>query len=272
MKINILASGSKGNCCFVETNNHKILVDLGITNKRIVTCLANINQKIEDIDIICITHEHIDHIAGMAQVLKKSNALVLLTAGTYNAILSSKNVDIAKNLFEHNRKGLVKFLKNDYIIYEPLTFDDLTITAIKTFHDSRESCGYIFEENNKKIVYITDTGYVHQELHNMLKNADCYVMETNHDPQILMASSRPYPLKMRILSGHGHMSNEDAFILLSNLITRNTKYVFCAHISDECNMTDIIEYTKNLVYKKLEFSIETKYIMTSQLQTEVYEI
>lgn len=272
MIINVLASGSKGNCTYIETKNKHILIDLGISNKRISDGLKNIDKNIDDIDLICLTHEHIDHIAGLAVVLKKSNALVILTEGTYKGIMNSKNKDCAASLYNHQQRGLVKILKKNDLIYQALSFDDLCVTAIATFHDAYEPCGYIFEELGKKIVYITDTGYVHHNLEEIISDADAYIMETNHDPQILMASSRPYPLKMRILSDHGHMSNEDAFILLSHVITNRTKYVFCAHISEECNLTEIINYTKDLVYKKLEFTSNTLYIITSQIQSKVYEI
>lgn len=272
MIINVLASGSKGNCTYIETKNKHILIDLGISNKRITDGLKNIGKDIGDIDLICITHEHIDHIAGLGVTLKKSNALVILTEGTYKGIMNSKNKDCAAALFAHQQKGLVKILKKNGLMYQTLNFEDLNITAIATFHDAFESCGYVFEELGKKIVYITDTGYVHHDLEKIISDADAYVMETNHDPQILMASSRPYPLKMRILSDHGHMSNEDAFILLAHILTEKTKYVFCAHISEECNLIEIINYTKDLVYKKLEFESNAQYIITSQTQSKVYEI
>lgn len=272
MKINILASGSKGNCCYIETREYKILVDVGISNKRITEALHRIDVNLNEINVICITHEHSDHISGLAQVLKTTNAMLILTEGTYKGIFSSKNKDIAQALLTHQSRGLVKLLDKEYLLYKTIQFDTLKIIGIATFHDSFESCGYVFEDEKSKLVYITDTGYVHHDLESVLRNADAYILETNHDPQILMASSRPYYLKVRILSDHGHMSNEDAFILLANLLTEKTKYVFCAHISEECNMTEIIDYTREIVYKKLGFLSNAAYIMTSQQQSKVYEI
>lgn len=271
-KINILSSGSKGNCCFIKIKECRILIDLGISNKRVVDCLLKIGENLSQIDLICITHEHTDHVSGLAQVLKHCSAMVLLTEGTLKGIMTSKNTDNARALHQHMERGLVKVLKKDYLMYHPQTFNEVVITAVATFHDCFEACGFVIESEEKKIVYITDTGYVHNELLDYLKGADVYVFETNHDPQILMASTRPYTLKMRILSDHGHLSNEDAFLLLASLITVKTKYVFCAHISEECNMGEIITYTKDIVYKKLGFNIETNYVLTSQAQSKVYEI
>ena len=130
------------------------------------------------------------------------------------------------------------------IQYPDISLDLTDIVVLPTFHDAVESVGYKIISADQSIVYITDTGYVHQALYPFISNADCYVLECNHDPNILMCSDRPYSLKMRVLSDHGHLSNEDAMVTLAHVLGINTKLVFYAHISQECNLTEIVELTR----------------------------
>ena len=123
------------------------------------------------------------------------------------------------------------------------------------FHDAYETIGFVFTAELKRFVYITDTGYVHNNLYNVISNADAYLLEANHDPEILLASDRPYNLKMRILSDYGHMSNLDSMLTLVNVMGSNTKLVLHAHVSQECNLSQIIELERQKVFK--EYDINT---------------
>lgn len=128
--------------------------------------------------------------------------------------------------------------------YPDISLDSTDIQVLPTFHDAQESVGYKIRSQGRDLVYLTDTGYIHHALYPMIANADCYVIECNHDPNILMCSSRPYALKMRILSDHGHLSNEDAMVTLAHIMGIHTKLIFYAHISQECNLVEIIEMTR----------------------------
>lgn len=246
MKVKVLASGSSGNSTYLEINNTKILIDCGISKKKISNALAKINVKIEDIDYIFITHEHIDHISGLINVFKATTAVLYMTEGTFRYLSNNEKYNaVTCNL---NR---IKLLEKDIDSYLDIIFSDFIVVPLLAFHDANEPVGYMFVVGEKKIVYLTDTGYVHQEVMQKIKGAICYIFEVNHEPAILMASSRPYNLKKRILSDYGHLSNADSLYALANLVTSETKFVFYAHISHECNLREIIEMTQKKIFNKL---------------------
>ena len=181
------------------------------------------------------------------------------------------------------KKTLAERLESNYIIllnrlnksinYPDILLDETVINVLPTFHDALEPVGYKISCLDKSVVYITDTGYVHNSLYETICDSDCYVLEFNHDPQVLMASDRSLNLKRRILSDHGHLSNEDAFVTLSKIMGEKTRLVFYAHISQECNLVEIIELTRKKVMSSLGINDEAiKYIVTSPISTEVYEI
>ena len=256
MMIKILASGSSGNSTYLKIADKNILIDAGISRKRIVDALAKINVLLDDIDYIFITHEHVDHIGGLLNVLKKSKAAIFLTEGTYDKLMMLKDY----NLVDSKRFKLIPKLNEGY---KPFKLADLEVLALPCYHDASEPVGYLFSSNNKKITYLTDTGYVDGDVLEVIKDSDAYIFECNHDPEILMASNRPYPLKMRILGDHGHLSNADSLYALANLIGSHTKYVFLAHISRECNLKEIIEITKKKIFNKLGVDFKnTEFIYT----------
>lgn len=276
MKITILASGSSGNSTFIKTNTHNLLIDVGISPKKITELLKEKSESISQIDMIFITHEHIDHIMGLATILKKQDIKLFISKGTLLSIFESNNYNLIKILKEYQDKKLIYILnKIDKTgFYEKIICEDgLSIEPIPIFHDAFEPVGFIFTEESKKITLITDTGYVHNALYEKIANSDCYVLEFNHDPEILMNCARPYALKMRILSDHGHLSNEDAAVTLAKVIGENTKKVFYSHISEECNLTEIIKLTKKKVFKDIGVDDSyIEYIVTSRVCSKVYEI
>lgn len=247
MLIKVLASGSSGNSCFIKTKQAKFLIDVGITKKRIEDELNKINESIVNLDFILITHEHIDHIKGLLMVLKYSKALVYLTLGTLEGLFEREDFVKFYNL---NKERFIILSKNGNDYYE-FNLLDLNVKPLIAFHDAKEPVGFLICNEDKKVTYLTDTGYIHQDVMNLIKNCTCYIFETNHDPEILMNSSRPYQLKMRILSDYGHLSNADSLYALANLVGKNTKYIICAHISSECNLREIILLTYKKIFQKL---------------------
>lgn len=275
MRIEVLASGSTGNCTYVETDEHKILIDVGISKHHIDVELGKLNVSFNEIGYLFITHEHEDHIRSLCTVLKKCNLICYMTKGTFEAIAYGKNESLRTVVQEKKASGhliLLNRLENS-ILYQSFTLGKTEITPLPTFHDAAESIGFKITNGNQALVYITDTGYVHQSLYEMIHNADCYVLEFNHDPYILMSSERTYALKMRILSDHGHLSNEDASVTLAHIMGENTRLVFCAHISQECNLTEIIELTRKKVMD--DFGVDTsniEFVITSPLPSKVYNL
>jgi phosphoribosyl 1,2-cyclic phosphodiesterase len=275
MKVKVIASGSTGNCTYVETKDHKILIDTGISKKGIEVALNSIEVEFKEIDTVLITHEHDDHIRSLSAVLKKSEIMCYMTEGTYKAIINGKNEVLKKTLAERLESNYIILLNrlNKCINYPDILLDETVINVLPTFHDALEPVGYKISCLDKSVVYITDTGYVHNSLYETICDSDCYVLEFNHDPQVLMASDRSLNLKRRILSDHGHLSNEDAFVTLSKIMGEKTRLVFYAHISQECNLVEIIELTRKKVMSSLGINDEAiKYIVTSPISTEVYEI
>lgn len=275
MRVKVIASGSTGNCTYVETKDHKILIDTGVSKKTIDFCLNSMGVEFNQIDTVLITHEHDDHIRSLAAVLRKSEIMCYMTTGTYDAMLQGKNDALKKILVERLESGYIILLNRlqKSINYPDILLDDTLINVLPTFHDASEPVGYKISCLEQSVVYITDTGYVHNSLYERICNSDCYVLEFNHDPGVLMASDRSLSLKRRILSDHGHLSNEDAFVTLSRIMGEKTKLVFYAHISQECNLVEIIELTRKKVMSSLGINDEAiKYVVTSPVSTEVYEL
>ena len=224
MKVIVLSSGSKGNTTYIETKNTKILIDAGNTSKYILEKLNQYEINPQEIDAIFITHTHIDHVKGLKVLLKTINPCVYIT--------------------EKMRKEL-EYINNFYIMdKETIELKDMSIEVIKTSHDTEDSVGYIINNEDKSIVYITDTGYINQKYYDALKNKDIYIMESNHDVEMLNNSSYPFATRKRILSDKGHLSNYDSAKYLSNFIGDKTKYILLAHLSEENN-------TKELAYQTL---------------------
>ena len=279
MNIVVFTSGSEGNCTLVRSNETNILIDAGISKKQIDLNLCNSGITINDIDGLLITHEHVDHIKGLAMLLKVEGLNIYLSRGTFNAIYAIyknsnklKQCDLMKKKYRAGEIHLIDRIKGS-ILYPDIQLKTALVNVLPTFHDAAESIGFVIHEGEKKLVYITDTGYVHQSLYPFINNAEAYIMESNHDPEILMHSARPYPLKMRILSEHGHMSNEDSMVTLCNVVGPKTRLIMHAHISQECNLSRIIELTRDKVFK--DYGIPTdniQFIILRPSPSGEYEI
>ena len=252
MTVSVLSSGSKGNTTFIQTNNTKILIDAGNTSKYILEKLNEINVDPTTIDAILITHTHIDHIKGLPVLLKKINPCVYITQ---------------KMLKE------LEYLENYSIINtDKIKIKDLDIDVIKTSHDTEESVGYIVNNDDKSIVYITDTGYINQKYFNILSNRNVYIMESNHDIEMLNNSKYPFALRQRILSDKGHLSNYDSAKYISKFIGSKTKYVLLAHLSEENNTEELALETLDKRLKKEKIAIDNIIIAKQNQATDVINI
>ena len=262
MQIDVFSSGSEGNSTLIKTSSVNILVDAGLSKKAIVENLELSGVTLNDVKAILVTHEHIDHTKGLLTILSKNKIDTFMTNGTYQALKKmlakcERTKSQLELLKERLDDGTIKILKKDSenFLYEPFYIDDLYIQPLPMFHDALETIGFVFTSELKRFVYITDTGYVHNSLYDLISNAEGYLLESNHDPEILLASDRPYSLKMRILSDHGHLSNEDSMLTLVNVIGNNTKLVLHAHVSQECNLSQIIELERQKIFKEYNMDI-----------------
>ena len=233
MIVTVLASGSKGNCTYVETTNHRVLIDIGTTSLQIEKRLKEIGVEPNTIDSVFITHAHKDHIAGVNVFYKKYHPKVYLT----------------KNIYTEANLNIDKY----YVLKENIELDDMSVTVIPTSHDAKDSRGYLIESEGNSMIYMTDTGYINQRFDNLLKNKNIYVMESNHDVEMLMNNEHyPHYLKMRILGDEGHLSNKDSANYLAKFIGRKTKKVFLAHLSEQNNTPEIaLNCLKDTLKQKL---------------------
>jgi phosphoribosyl 1,2-cyclic phosphodiesterase len=221
MKACVLASGSKGNSTYIETNSHHILLDLGKNKKYIVDSLKKIDVDPKSIDIILISHTHSDHISALESFLKFYHPFI------YMPKEMAASLDIIKNY-------------DNLVIYDKeIKLGELTITSIKSSHDAIDSRNFIFEEGSSSLVQITDTGYIKSKYFNMLKNKEVYLIESNHDVELLTHGPYPEWLKRRVLSDEGHLSNKATGFYLSKLIGYNTKHVYLMHLSEVNNNKEI---------------------------------
>ena len=248
MNFSVLASGSKGNSSFIETNKTRILVDLGISSGNAEKKLKSLNVDPSTINAIVLTHTHVDHINGIKVFIKKYNPVIYLTTKMYNEI--SRIIIISDNF----------------------SISDLQVTVFKTSHDTDDSNGYIFEAYGKSIVYITDTGYINKKYFSILSNKNYYIMESNHDVELLMNGSYPYYLKQRIIGDRGHLSNKDSSYYLSKFIGNNTKGVVLIHLSEENNDENIALSTLEKTLKKCDKNIDNLIIAKQKERTELIEV
>lgn len=219
MKVIVLSSGSKGNTTYIECNGTKILIDMGNSCKYVTDKLKKVGVKAEEIDAIFITHTHSDHIKGLKVFCKKYNTLTYFTDKMRNELEYIDNY---------------KLIDSDMI-----KLKDLVINVIKTSHDVSDSVGYVIEGNNKGIVYITDTGYINNKYFNILTNREVYIMESNHDIEMLNNGRYSFSLRQRILGDKGHLSNYDCSRYLSSFIGDKTDTIILAHLSEENNTSTL---------------------------------
>lgn len=253
MKVSVLSSGSKGNCTYVETKKHKILIDIGTSCSYIEKSLKNINVLPQEIDIILITHSHVDHVAGLKVFNKKYHPDIYLTP----IILEEINI----------------LLDNIHYIEDKMALDDIIIYAIKTSHDTKDSNAYIIEEGNSSLVNITDTGYINEKYFKILSNRSVYIFESNHDVEMLMNNPHyPHHIKNRIMGDKGHLSNTDSSYYLSKFINKDTKKVILAHLSEQNNNPNLALETLQNTLQKRNIDFNNIIIAQQNKQTELLQI
>lgn len=213
MRVVVLASGSEGNSTYIETEEIKLLIDLGKNTKYIKTQLESIGIQPEEINYILISHTHKDHTSALKTFVNRYKTTVLLSQEMF--------YDLEE----------IKDYENIIIYDDDIYLKDLKINTIKSSHDAPDARNFIVEHKGKSVVYVTDTGYVNRKYFEILKNRDVYLFESNHDIEMLLNGPYPKWLKTRVVGSYGHLSNKDSSFYLSKLIGENTKKIVLMHLS-----------------------------------------
>ena len=250
-----LASGSSGNCYLIKSDNTNLLLDAGISNRAIKGGLESLGISLRDIDGIFITHDHIDHIKGLKTLLKNTQCPVYASQGTLEALVKKMSPLPYERLMEACPD-------------EEISLGDITASSFRLSHDTTDPMTFAFTKDGAKVCVVTDTGYISDDIFDNIKDADILALESNHERNILLYGSYPYPLKLRILSDVGHLSNEACAHCLTEVLRyrRIRKrfsdeeagglfQVFLAHLSKENNTPEQALITVKNVLEEEGFAV-----------------
>lgn len=245
-----LYSGSSGNCSYIETNNTKILIDCGVSSKKIEEALNSIEVSLKEIDAILISHEHSDHIKGLPVISKKYNIPIYANNPTFTNI----------------NQNIPNELKNKFTTNEKFEIKDAKIYPFSIPHDAAEPCGFNIFFNNKKFTIATDIGHVDNKILHNLDESDLLLLESNYEVNMLKCSRYPYSLKRRILGPNGHLSNDDAGLVVSELLKQGVNNIMLGHLSENNNFPELAYQTvmdsiisKNADISKLKLQVADRY-------------
>ena len=223
-----IASGSSGNCIYVGSDSSHILIDAGISGKKIENGLGFIDLKADEMQGILITHEHIDHIQGLGVMARRYQIPIYATKATIEAIKNIKSVgQIDEGLFKIIEAG------------KEFEIGNLTIKPVHISHDAADPVAYKVMNDGNKMAVITDLGTYDESLVSEFLNLDALLLEANHDINMLQTGPYPYYLKQRIIGDKGHLSNERSGQLLCRLLHDKLKAVLLGHLSKENNYEEL---------------------------------
>lgn len=243
MRFSVIASGSTGNCLYVETDETRLLIDAGLSGKQIEAGLKEIGTAPSSIDALLVTHEHSDHIKGLGVLARRYDLPIYTNSSTWAAL----DGQIGK-ITEQQRC----ILERD----DAVDFGDLKVESFGISHDAAEPMGFCIYHRDKKLSLVTDLGYVSQRIKEKIREADAYIFESNHDVEMLRMGSYPWNVKRRILSDVGHLSNETAGETLSEILAGQGEKVYLAHLSLDNNMTDLARLTVQNILQDAGFSLD----------------
>lgn len=221
-----LYSGSSGNSLFVQTENTNLLIDAGVSCKKIENALYDLNINPNEIDGILVTHEHTDHVQGLGTLSKKFDLPVFVNSETLDAMPKQKDKISEKNI-------------KDFKINNKFSINDLEINPFSIPHDAANPCGFNISKDSKKISIATDIGHMNTNILKQLEESLFILLESNYDPEVLKYSSYPFVLKSRIAGPTGHLSNELAGKTISHLLNSGLKKAMLGHLSKESNFPEL---------------------------------
>ncbi|GAA6492065.1 MAG TPA: MBL fold metallo-hydrolase [Candidatus Bariatricus faecipullorum] len=235
MRLCSIASGSSGNCIYVGSDHTHLLVDTGVSRKRIEEGLARLGIKGEELTGVLVTHEHADHIQGLGVFSRKYEIPVYATPGTIQGIQNYKSLGKMPEGLYHEVQTDTDFMLGDILVH-PFSIS----------HDANEPSGYRFQQGEKRMAVATDLGKYDAYTVENLQNLDAVLLESNHDIHMLEVGPYPYYLKQRVMGERGHLSNEVSGRLLCDILHGNMKKVLLGHLSKENNFAELAYETVKL--------------------------
>ena len=235
MRFCSIASGSSGNCIYVGSEDTHLLIDTGISKKRIEEGLKTLEVGGEQLQGILVTHEHSDHIQGLGVFSRRYGIPIYATKGTIAGILEYRCLgDMPEGLFREIEVDKV------------FSIGDIDIHPFAISHDAKEPTGYRLEQGGKSVAIATDLGTYDDYIVQNLQNLNALLLEANHDIHMLEVGPYPYPLKQRVLSNRGHLSNELSGRLLCDIIHDKLQYIMLGHLSKDNNYPELAKETVKL--------------------------
>lgn len=230
-----VASGSSGNCICLGSDQCHVMIDAGISGKRIEEGMNTYDYTTSDMDGVLITHEHSDHIQGLGVIARKYGLPIYATKGTADAILQSSSVGkIDPSLFHVIEAGKTFFIRN------------LEIYPMSISHDAADPVAYLVSDGRHRVGVVTDLGYYDADIVSHMEGLDALLLEANHDIHMLQVGAYPYPLKQRILGERGHLSNETSGQLLGQILHDGMQHILLGHLSKENNYDELAYETVRL--------------------------
>ena len=249
MRLCSIASGSSGNCIYVGSETTHVLIDVGVSAKRIESGLTELGIAPATLAGILITHEHSDHIQGLGVMARRYQIPIFGTVETLNSILKQNSIGRID-------EELLQYINPD----NPFLLGDMTIEPYSISHDASNPVCYTFVCENQKIGMATDLGMYNEYTVSKLRNSKILYMEANHDVNMLMVGGYPYYLKQRILGERGHLSNETSARLIGELLDDNLQHIVLGHLSKENNYAE-------LAYETIKYEVTQKWNNKATLPT-----
>lgn len=218
MRFAMLGSGSKGNGTLVDAGGARVLVDCGFAVREVEARAAKLDFDLASLDGILVTHEHGDHLGGVARLARAYQLPVFITRGSYQG-WRDKEVEDVRFITPH----------------EPFHIGALTVRPFPVPHDAKEPCQFAFEYAGKKLGVVSDLGAITQHIRYVLRDCDALLLETNHDPAMLAAGPYPQRLKDRVGGGLGHLSNQQAAGLIASVERQKLQHLVLTHLSEQNN-------------------------------------
>jgi phosphoribosyl 1,2-cyclic phosphodiesterase len=230
-KFTVLGSGSAGNCAYLETGEARVLVDAGLSPRQIRRRLAGLGRAPENLTAILVTHEHADHVQGLAGIAQKLNIPVYCNRATKETVEFQLGASFDCRLFETGAS---------------FEIGDLLVDTFAVPHDAQDPVGFLLRTAAGNIGFVTDLGHVTKLVIERTRAANVLVLESNHDVKMLQdCVRRPWSLKQRILGRHGHLSNDDAAEAAAQIMSADLRHLYLAHLSRECNRPELAHCVMN---------------------------